>query len=163
MARAPGVTKLAYDEAVRSLTLQSGLLDNLRTRAGVVISVATLVTSVLGGQVLVKPTTGANGKVLDHLSPSGWIAIAALIATVIVAVSILRPWTFRFDLAPAVLLASMKETGANVDESYRQLALFHGENLVTNAATMRRLFIALQVAFLLLGVETIAWLWQLRG
>jgi len=44
--------ELAYDEAVRALSQQQSVLDNFRTRAGILLSGAAIATSFLGGQAL---------------------------------------------------------------------------------------------------------------
>ena len=42
--------KVAYDEAVRALSEQQGVIDSLRTRAGILLSAAAITTSFLGAR-----------------------------------------------------------------------------------------------------------------
>jgi len=44
--------KLAYEEAVRGLDKQEGLLEALRTRTGVLIAASFLAASFLGQQIV---------------------------------------------------------------------------------------------------------------
>lgn len=44
--------KVAYDEAVRALSEQQGVIDSFRTRAGLLLSAAAITTSFLGAQAL---------------------------------------------------------------------------------------------------------------
>lgn len=160
----PGASKVAYDEAVRALTAQASVLDNLRSRATVVVSVATLVTSVLGGQVLVKPSIGTSGaKVIDKLSFSGWLALAAMLTAVAGAVAILWPYEWRFDQSGEGIISDMTTYSVSVDASYRDLAIQHDRNHTSNGKKLDRLFSIMRWAFVALALETIAWIWQLRG
>jgi hypothetical protein len=61
--------ELAFEEVLRSIGRQDQVLDNLRTRAGVLLSATAIVTSFFGSQVL------RQGR----LSPSAWIAICLFI------------------------------------------------------------------------------------
>lgn len=90
---ADSVAAIAYEETVRGLTAQAGVLDNLRTRAGTLIAVASLVTSFLGGQALAKPTF--RGGVLERQPLAGWGvgAVAAFVLLAIAAIVILWPRT----------------------------------------------------------------------
>ena len=59
--------KLAYEAALRGLDKQEGLLEELRTRTGVLLAASSLAASFLGQQAF------------RHPSPKG-LAIAALVA-----------------------------------------------------------------------------------
>jgi len=44
--------RVAYDEAVRALSEQQGVIDSFRTRTGLLLSAAAITTSFLGAQAL---------------------------------------------------------------------------------------------------------------
>src|SRR5262249_53369597 len=44
--------KLAYDESIRSLTLQSSVLDDLRSRTGILLTAVSLTATFLGAKAL---------------------------------------------------------------------------------------------------------------
>ena len=159
----PGASKIAYDEAVRTLTAQASVLDNLRSRATAVVTVATLVTSILGGQVLVKASLGTGGKVIDRLSFSGWLALGSMLLAVAGAVAILWPYEWRFDQSAEGIISDMTTNSTSVDDSYRLLAIQHDRNHTSNSGNLDRLFWVLRWAFVALAVETVAWIWQIRG
>lgn len=56
--------KVAYDEAVRALSEQQVAIDGFRSRAGILFSADTVMTSFLAGQAL----RGGDGKVVAYLA-----------------------------------------------------------------------------------------------
>jgi hypothetical protein len=89
--------KLAYEAALRGLDKQEGLLEELRTRTGVLLAASSLAASFLGQQAF------------QHPSPRG-LAITALVAFVVsiaASVFILLPKkNLIFAGAPACTRAS---------------------------------------------------------
>ena len=82
--------RLAYDEARRRLDAQEQSLDELRSRAGVLIAASTIVTTFLGGSA----ASSAGALTLVTL-----LAIAAFVASVGLAGWTLLPrdgWAFYF-------------------------------------------------------------------
>jgi hypothetical protein len=54
------ISRVVYEESVRAMNQQAGVLDNLRARAGTLIAAASLVTGFLGGQALAKPSLSSG-------------------------------------------------------------------------------------------------------
>lgn len=157
---ADSVSRLAYDESVRAISAQSGVLDNLRARAGTLIAVASLVTSFLGGQALAKPAL-ADGVV--NRADIGWWAVVAMVLFVSVAamaIAILWPYTWKFDMDSSTIL---DWPATEYDDALRDLARFHGQNHSANALLLERLFWCLRLGCLFLVLETLSWLIDLRG
>ena len=75
--------KLAYEAETRSLDMQASSLDALRTRAGTLFAVTSLVASFLGSQTL-----RAKGL---HPWPV-WVAVGALVASCLLTLLVLWPW-----------------------------------------------------------------------
>jgi hypothetical protein len=80
--------KVAYDEAVRALSDQRLEVDGVHSRTGLLLSVATVVTSFLGARTL---ESGA-------LSPISWLALASFIATALVSLAVLLPSQEEFSV-----------------------------------------------------------------
>jgi hypothetical protein len=154
----PEYGKLAYDEAVRSIESQEGVVDNLRTRAGTVLAAASLVTSFLGGQVLAQPVL-ANGVVVrPEIETPGWIAIGAFVLLAVLSLWILWPRKWRFETSAEQILKQLEGKTEPLDTIYGQLAAFKDQDRRTNRSKLVWLFRLFQLACLLLVVETVAWI-----
>ena len=104
---------LAYEAALRGLDKQEGLLEELRTRTGVLLAASSLAASFLGQQAF------------QHPSPRG-LAIAALVAFVVsiaASVFILLPKkSLIFAEAGAGLYEGLYAFRDDMPEVYRRLA-----------------------------------------
>jgi hypothetical protein len=105
--------KLAYEAALRGLDKQEGLLEELRTRTGVLLAASSLAASFLGQ------------RAFQDTSPRG-LVFAALIAFVIsiaASVFILLPKkNLIFAEAGAGLYEGLYAVRNNMPEVYRRLA-----------------------------------------
>lgn len=105
--------KLAYEAALRGLDKQESLLEELRTRTGILLAASSLAASFLGQQAFQQP------------SPRG-LAISALIAFVVsigASVSILMPKeNLFFSEAGAGLYEGLYAVRDDLAEVYRRLA-----------------------------------------
>jgi hypothetical protein len=150
------VSKLAYEEALRIVKAQEGVLDNLRARAGTVIAVASLVTSFLGGQALVRPTLSEGVVIRQELGCWGIAAIGLFVLATAFAIAIIWPYKWRFDLSPVTILDEWPQD--DYEGALRDLARYHSNNHDYNGKLLRRLFWFLQLSCLLLVAETLAWI-----
>lgn len=151
--------KLAYDEARRLLDSQERAQAGFRTRAGVVLSAAAIVTSFLGGQALT-----AHG-----FTTLAWLAIAAFAVLGIAALCVLWPddkW--EFEAVPSELLATYAErpdgAHAPVYVTHRELAL-HMERSYSHNELQRLQWMrwAFRTAVVALVVEVALWLVNLAA
>ena len=105
--------KLAYEAALRGLDKQEGLLEELRTRTGVLLAASSLAASFLGQQAFQDP------------SPRG-LTIAALTAFIVsigASVYILMPKEdLYFSEAGAGLYEGLYGVRGDIAEVYRRLA-----------------------------------------
>ncbi len=143
--------KLAHQEGLRAIAQQQSVLDGLRSRAGTLLAVASLVTSFLGGLAL-------QGR-----RPSGfaWLAIALFVVAagaVMYILAVRREWYFR--TRPSVIIGSYIEDDppAPVWAMYKQLAEHLEADFKANEDNMRPLFGAFQVANIALAAEVVVWL-----
>lgn len=143
--------KLAYDEAVRALQQQQSRLDNLRTRAGILLSAAAIATSFLGG------------KALEGRTPTawGWAAVGMFLALSAVALSILWPWDeWRFAVGIRELIQDYIESAEPLPTTaiHRDLALHMEDSYFENEVGLKRLIWSFRIASVLLSAEVIAWI-----
>jgi hypothetical protein len=157
------VGKLAFDEAKRTIDRQETGLDGLRSRAGVLLSAASLVTAFLGGQALAKPSI-ANGAVTrPAIGAWGVVAIAAFVGVGLLTVAILWPYNWRFAMETGPILDTKAEAQPmNYEEVQEQLAGYHDKNYRLNQPKIDVLFWVFRLAALLLTLETVAWIFDLE-
>jgi hypothetical protein len=149
--------ELAYEEARRALDGQERALGAFRTRAGVVLSAAAIVTSFLGGEAL-----GASG-----FTTLSWVAIAAFAIVGIASLCVLWPDdNWQFEAIPNQVIATYVEREDNVHVPlhaiHRDLAL-HMENSYSSNERrhLRPLRWAFRVAVIALVAEVAIWLVEL--
>ncbi len=154
------VAKLAYDEAVRTITAQAGVLDNLRSRAGTLIAVASLVTSFLGGQALAKPTFSNGVVVRPEIESWGMVAVVTFVVVALLAIVVLYPYTWRFEVDASAILEWPAD---DYEAALSAMAGYHANNHKANEARLIWLFRAFGVGCVFLVAETIAWIFALAG
>ncbi len=150
---------LAYEEALRHITEQHGRLESLRTRAAALLSVASLVTSFLGGQALTNTTTDLFGLEVSRPSLHGWavVAVIAFLGSCGACVWILLPkrkgWRFGFNAKR--LIRDYVDKGVELDPMYRELALWLSKYHQENESKLEFRYTLLQVGAVLIGIEVV--------
>lgn len=149
--------ELAYEEARRALDGQERALMAFRTRAGVVLSAAAIITSFLGGQALAQ----------HGFTTLSWIAIGAFAVLGVATLCVL--WAddnWQFEAIPNQVISTYIERQDAVDVPlyaiHRDLAL-HMENSysVNERRHLRPLRWAFRVGVLSLVTEVAIWLTEL--
>jgi hypothetical protein len=140
---------IALEEARRALDEQARAVAHLSTRAGLMISAAALVTSLLGGPVL------ARGA----LDVAAWIAIAAFAGVAAAVLAILSPRReWEFALHPALLIGDhVERTSPASAPLQRDLALTMGASITRNGRTLDRMMTTFNIGSVFLAIETLAW------
>jgi hypothetical protein len=144
-----------YQEALRGLVHQQGVVENLNTRAGNLIFATAFATSLLGTRALA-----------DGLAFWDWAGLVLLFLVGGSIVFMLWPYynyAFRFD--PEELLADYvdRETPASVAQMHRELALRIKTDMANNWRIIQPIRVALQVSLILLLLEIAAWLLSIGG
>jgi hypothetical protein len=144
-----------YQEAVRGLVHQQGVVESLNTRAGNLIFTTAFATSLLGTRAL-----------SDGLGAWDWAALLLLFLVGALIVFILWPYynySFRFD--PEELLATYvdRETPASLTEMRRILALRIKQDMTNNWRIIQPMRVALQMALILFLLEILVWLLSIAG
>jgi hypothetical protein len=148
--------ELAYNEAVRAITHQAALLDGLRSRAGILLGAASVVTSFFGPQILDA----------DDVSVWAALAVASFLATALLVVAVLWPrtdWRFVFSAAAIVQIIEEAERRIELAEAYRELALRLDANHRANEVKLARMFWAFQAGCAFLALEVLLWVVALVG
>jgi hypothetical protein len=143
--------KIAYDEAIRALTAQAGVLDNIRTRAGMLITAANVVTAFLAPQAI---TNGSGFKT------GAGVAIALFVACVAFAVSILwsrKSWRFTVDAGKVIQKIESSET-PTLGDLHKWMAVNGQKAWSNNQGKIDGMFTAFRVGSVLLVAEVIAWI-----
>jgi len=154
---------IIYAEAVRGLQEQEASVDGLRVRTGTLLAAASLITAFLGSQALAHAETvrvvAGQPLVEARFGPLSWIAVGCFIATAVLSLIVLWPWTWIFVASPTTLI----EEHVEVDEpsSAHALQLFlaraHEENWESNARQLQALFWLFRAATLSLAAEVFIW------
>jgi len=144
-----------YQEAVRGLTHQQTVVENMSTRAGSLIFATAFANSLLGGAAL-----------SDGLGLWEWIAVALLFSIGGLIVFMLWPYhqySFRFD--PEELLREYVDGDGptTMTAMHRALALRIKADMAGNWRIIQRLRMALQIALLFLLLNILAWLLAIAG
>ena len=145
---------LVYGEATRGWTLQSSVLDEIRTRTGILLSAATVASAFLGAADLTK-----HAK-FDALT---WAAVGAFSVVVLLCIRILWPsggWCFAHDSEK--LLDEYVEKGKSLDEMHRDLARAADGHWKDNDEKIKSMFSWFRWASLFMGVTTVLWLIDLN-
>jgi hypothetical protein len=144
-----------YQEAVRGLTHQQGVVENLNARAGNLIFATAFATSLLGTRAL-----------SDGLGFWDWAAVILLFLVGGLIVFMLWPYynyTFRFDPEELLALYVDRESPASMAEMHRSLAVRVKADMASNWRIIQPIRVALQLALILLLLEILAWLLSIGG
>lgn len=146
----PEAYRLGLDEAIRAIEGQRQSLDELRARAGILLSAALLIGALLGGPA--SQTSGVN-----------YVTAAAVLLVLAVAASllVLRPTGgWRFNVGTKALLRDYIESDkpATMPELHRSLAWHMDDDYSENQRRLRWLYRLFTGASILVVGETILWL-----
>ena len=139
--------KVVYDESVRGITRQQGVVDALRSRAATLFTGASLVTAFLGGQALTRD---------PDLNVLAWVAIGAFVALFGLVILILWPWKFRFVLSAQILIED--HLHKDPAQLHRYLAEVWEKNYDLNQVRVGQLHLIFRAACAALSIEVVAWL-----
>lgn len=141
--------KVAYEEAVRALSEQQAAIESVRSRAGLLLSAATVTTSFLGAQALQGNDPGI----------CVWLALSCFVAAAATSLAILWPRDWEFAANPSVVvdspIASAEE--GRIEDLYRDLSFRMYDSYLDNHLGLRQLAGFFQVASAVLTVEVVLW------
>lgn len=142
--------KVAYDEAVRALSEQQGIIESLRTRAGVLFSAAAITASFLGASAL----RGGNA------SPASWLALLCFVAVAVASLAVLWPRKWESAANPRDVIESYieSEAPARIENLHRDLSLHMHNSSLENQAGIEHFAVLLQIASASLTLEVVLWI-----
>lgn len=142
--------RVAYDEAVRALSEQQGVIDSLRNRAGLLLSAAAITTSFLGA-----PALNSGGS-----SPAVWLAMAGFVGVAWASLAILWPRRWEFAASPRELIQTYLEgeKPASIDVLHRELSVHMHNSYIKNRAGQKQLATFFQIASGMLTADVILWI-----
>jgi hypothetical protein len=152
--RAPGdldAYKVAFDEAVRAIEGQRASVDEIRTRSGILLSAAAIITGFLGPSALQPGSTFVIALA----------AAALLLATVGPIVFVLLPtdgWAFSVGTKNLLRDYIEGDDPASMQELYRSLAWYLEVDWEANKELLDVRYRLFTIAALALVGETMAWL-----
>jgi hypothetical protein len=140
---------LVFAEAQRGIAQQQGSLDNLRSRAGNLISATAIATSFLGGVALADGSPGLWG----------WVAVGLFVGIILTCLAIFLPLvTWRFENSVEVLLLDIEGTNPpDLAELQRDTAYHMFDDYQQNQKKLDRLYWLFILAGILLTVEIATW------
>lgn len=155
----PVTERIAFDESVRVLESQEGVLTGLRGRAGTLLAAASLVTAFLAPAAL-EVRDAAKQTVVREFDTLAWLATASFVAVVAAALVVLLPYKWVFGHSSHQLMDQLLDPNPPGDEAtvLRHLSYYNDENHNANATKLGRLFLTFEVGCLLLVVEVAFWL-----
>ena len=143
---------LAFEESVRALTIQSSVLDGLRTRTGILLTAIALTASFLGSRALD----------LVGFSLWAWLAIGFFALAGGFALAVLWPrekgWTFTSSASTMLEGYVTGEDPATIDEMHAELGHYNQEAWEQNGVRLGRLFWFFRLSALALVVQVACWL-----
>lgn len=142
--------RVAYEEAVRSLSEQQATIESFRNRTGLLLSAAAVATSFLGGQAI-------RGRSASLFS---WLALLSFVAVAATSLAILWPRGWEFTADPRAVVEGHVESaeGARIEDLYRDLSLCMHGSFLENHHGLKRLAALFQVASALLTIEVVLWM-----
>jgi len=146
--------KIIYDEAVRGWSLQSSVLDELRSRTGVLLSAASVAVALLGSSDISKH---------EGFTTLGWFAVGAFVFVLGLCLYVLFPtngWTFTHEAKLA--LKGYVDAGLSLDDTREGLAIKADDYRDENDEKLHRMFLAFQGAAFALGLSIVLWLIDLN-
>jgi hypothetical protein len=148
--RDDAVYEIAYEEAVRALSEQHGVIESFRARAGLLLSSAAVTTSFLAGKAFRDGRTGIFA----------WLALLDFAAVVILTLAILKPrhWETSVKMDESIEARLSTEGEVPPRTLHLAIALRLRRALAENRDALEHLSILLQLAGSLLAAEIVLWL-----
>lgn len=138
--------QLMLEEARRSIDRQSERVQHVRERAIGLVGFGSIVAAALG----------IGGREYD-LGPAGYLGFAAFALVVIVALFVLYPREFRFELSARRMDSWLDDPAmTGINHMLHSTAVRHDEHHSYNHEKLARMQRAIALGVLALAIETVA-------
>lgn len=146
--------EIIYDAALRAVERQEKSLDEIRSRAGLLLGAASIAASFLGTRALEHE---------KNIGVAGQVAIWSFGGVAAVMIVLVVPWRgWSFGLTPWKLLRAQTTRPLPPDRAQLAMAEALMESHIANAKKLKLFYIGLALGALLLAVEVVTWLFELR-
>ena len=150
---ATDLATIAFDAATRALDKQERVLEELRSRTGVLLAASSLAAAFLGRPAL--------DETRDALAV---LALGAFAISIAASVYVLLPKsTFYFALSGQYVFENLYEHRDDTPEIYRRLVYDMQRFWDTNDVVMQRLLLGFRIAAAALAVEVVSLLAAISG
>ena len=149
----PEAYRFLYEQARFNLARQEAALDELRTRTGILVAAATVVTSFLGQEAA-----------RDGWGLTGNLGLGAFVIVIGLWVYVLWPtygWIFSNDVTVLREDYIESEPPRSMQDTYAILADKHACHIAGNESRLRWLYRAFRGGIILIAVEVVALLYDL--
>jgi hypothetical protein len=146
--------QLVHQESVRALEMQSATLDELRSRAGVLLAAASVATAFLGAEALKQ----------HGLSTVNTLGAITFICVFGLALWILSPtggWRFTYNAD--VLREYYVAKNVSITNMYLSMAEGYAASRVHNRDLLEGRMRLFRFACIALGIDVLLWLAGIRG
>jgi hypothetical protein len=138
---------LACDASLRALDQQQRVLEEIRSRTGILLAAASLSASFLGARAFDQ----------DGMRTLSFLALAALVVTLVVGTLVLAPReAFVFSLSGTVLYTDLADVDDDA-EQHRYVAYWLDEFWERNESPIQKLNRRFQIAAGSLVVQIVLW------
>jgi len=154
------ILRLAYEQGLRGLDSQDATLSSIRQSGAAIAALNGLTAAFLGRQALEDQRVAFGLRMLS-LGIFEWIAVLALVTSVVSVVQLFRPrdgWIFHFEPSRVIDQFAFGPKATNLAKTYEVLARFAEENYNSNGPLLRRLFRWLVLAIIAFCVHVCSWL-----
>ena len=142
--------RLAFEESIRALTLQSAVLDDLRSRTGILLTATSLTATFVGSRALDGGFSTWTQVALGLFLMTGGFCLGVLWPT--------GDWGFTFD-AKTILDGYVRHPcPATIDQMHVEFAEINQENWQKIDDTLEWLFWSFRLGVLALVLQVPCWL-----
>jgi hypothetical protein len=154
----PTLEEIAYDAGRHALADQESIVSEIRRSTGTLLAAHALVASFLGAATL-------RSEGLHNWS---WVALAALVAGLVVAATLLAPWRLVFAVDPHELYGQLytqvrREVGADSTEWLAAAGFGYVRVRERNVRRVKLMSALSTVLAVLMVLQTLAWIAELLG
>lgn len=141
--------KLIYEETLRGWSLQSSVLDELRSRTGILLSAASVSAAFLGA---------ADLAAHHRFTWLGYIALLVFLVAIVSAVYVLWPAEWTFTHEAQAMIDEYLEPDHDLDFMYEDLARETEKYRTANQIKLDCRFDAFRLAGIAVGADVVLWL-----
>ncbi|WGI24490.1 hypothetical protein QEN58_14270 [Halomonas alkaliantarctica] len=157
------INKLAYENALNSLSMQRSSLTSLRQRSVAITTLSGLSATFLGKEALLNSKRG-DLLCLDIVLFAEGAAITFLVIALLCSIELLRPrkdWVFYNRPSEIINQFSFGDNVATLSETYVILSIYMEEHYSINLTQLSRMYYVLNIAIASCFLQIICWFFSL--